>query len=938
MPELTQVRKDAFDAIRDVHFEVDPTDRKAAEAERLQYFFNNTQELLEFPDGIDERLQFELRKPDHIKSINEVYMGHGPKFPTQRSNPWLWNQLLQQSDYLDFERREMIFSKDGFLNTGFLVEGEVPRYGAWDGRAVSDEERTKYEAIAFGDRDFRKLIRKHIRVLHQPEGVFHDEDVMRRGFDAVNELMDGVLAYEQAEEDMNLTRFIVPIFSIGQRLQEDGTCAKVRPIANEKRRSLALSPLAEHMTLPSIPHVIDGFLYAANPKYTDPFSQAKKDVLNSIETGRQAKKKGKLAWTEVANLPLPVPPSSSNGFVPVVETAQFHETIDLLGIDCTPTPEGAYFSLSKKKKDRITKEIGTLVELLEHWEHTRANYTDRELIRNLQKAQLPEVFKNQNIQVYELIAVAMAQRLFSRQLKRNNSIIHVDNAGAVWGIAKGMSSHSLSSAVIYSINEFQCTELEDSLPLYAYVATNANPADACTRFAYLQKLIDSHHTQFTFSRREMMDVLFQLADEAMRAEQEAAQARQFGLATTFKPTKEEKRQGKITNRYGNQTIRIEQFNELPPDKRSKIESIVPRQLACTWPLRDHSVVTIWPDEDFYLRSSGMGSRNSKWKLWMFWTKNNMPKAFFEPDKYHSRAQADWLRAKRPNVLWAEVQAFGCYLLDCDYSHPEHYASLVGQRLRGLNALERGNTMAQSLMSQTTIYRLKRLGVEWSRHGAFPPNLSFYERLSLRQKRIFELWMATGLRPRSLMSLRNELVEQTEGSQMCTLRVPFIKINPTPGEMFIARVPKAVFSTDILPITRSDLEGIAKTLGASLYGPRRALAIYLRLRVAELGVKPLLPDGKVDPVFVGYKREVCKWMGWSATSTMWEKVYSADAFEWRKSGFQIHPLVRSYFDSLVLDGRAVKKMKPCITAKKAVPTKKKAAAPKRRAARKANNKD
>mmetsp|Transcript_13147 Transcript_13147/g.32110 ORF Transcript_13147/g.32110 Transcript_13147/m.32110 type:complete len:92 (+) Transcript_13147:612-887(+) len=77
-----------------------------------------------------------------------------------------------------------------------------------------------------------------------------------------------------------------------------------------------------------------------------------------------------------------------------------------------------------------------------------------------------------------------------------------------------------------------------------------------------------------------------------------------------------------------------------------------------------------------------------------------------------------------------------------HEHPrtsQHYVSLVGQRLRGLGALEKENHHANVLMHQT-ILRLKILAKEWRAKKAVPPNLKQIHKLEPRHKQIFELWM------------------------------------------------------------------------------------------------------------------------------------------------------------------------------------------------------
>eukprot|EP00392_Amoebophrya_sp_AT5.2_P005596 g5605.t1 len=207
-------------------------------------------------------------------------------------------------------------------------------------------------------------------------------------------------------------------------------------------------------------------------------------------------------------------------------------------------------------------------------------------------------------------------------------------------------------------------------------------------------------------------------------------------------------------------------------------------------------------------------------------------------------------------------------------------------------------MAHALMSQT-MNRLKKLSPEWSSEGAHPPDLTRFDKLSYRHQRIFEFWQATGLGPRSLKALRTELITSQFGSDFVQIRVPVIKINPTPGEMFVAKAPKATYDPSFLPITDDDTRVITSTLNATLYGPRRALAICLRLHAVGLDITPKLQSGKISPQFVNFAQQVSAWMGWSRTSKMWTSVYSEDALStWSKTTFMVHPLVRALFTNFI----------------------------------------
>eukprot|EP00392_Amoebophrya_sp_AT5.2_P003948 g3953.t1 len=234
-----------------------------------------------------------------------------------------------------------------------------------------------------------------------------------------------------------------------------------------------------------------------------------------------------------------------------------------------------------------------------------------------------------------------------------------------------------------------------------------------------------------------------------------------------------------------------------------------------------------------------------------------------------------------------------WLIDCEYQAPLHYMSLVGDRLRELNLLEKANPHAQNLMTKA-FERVKKLVFENSPVKAVPPNLTKVSTLSPRHKATFAFWQQTGLRPVSLVEVRADMVEIQPLSQYAKTKVPKIKVDALPGEIFSIKVPLPVYKKEMLPITKSDVTIIAMALGTTGYGPRRALAIWARLYMCELGIH----DSSTDPTqknrYLNYKTTVDEHLGWVAGSDMWTAEYSKDAWQWRDTAFAIHPLTANWF--------------------------------------------
>lgn len=126
------------------------------------------------------------------------------------------------------------------------------------------------------------------------------------------------------------------------------------------------------------------------------------------------------------------------------------------------------------------------------------------------------------------------------------------------------------------------------------------------------------------------------------------------------------------------------------------------------------------------------------------------------------------------------------------------------------------------------------------------------------------------------------------------QVPAVKIDAKPGEIFKIKVPKPVYKKEILPVSKTDLNKIAKTLGTTTYGPRRGLAIWCRLFACEKGLTPNSTDPDIKLRFKNLKREVDEHFGWMPTSSMWLNEYAADAYQWINTSFAVHPLLHHRF--------------------------------------------
>lgn len=390
-----------------------------------------------------------------------------------------------------------------------------------------------------------------------------------------------------------------------------------------------------------------------------------------------------------------------------------------------------------------------------------------------------------------------------------------------------------------------------------------------------------------------------------------ALARRFGLKPPKKSKVAVRKLAKTDNYYNARNFRMETF-EKSIFNDGKAKKLVTRADAKLWPLRDECVFRIWEDEPWYLRGGGrdkINNRNSKWRAWMHYCRLKLPHCFFEIDSIDTDAKAERFRRKHPNVTWTQLQKFGEFLADAEYRNPSHYVSAVGQRLRSINALDRYNPLSCCLMKQT-FQRLNKLASDFSQKRAVPPNTAKMNLLTAREKMTFATWQQSGLRPKSMLELRRDMVYEEQDSAFVRIIVPVVKVDPEPGEFFAVWIPKDCFDINTLPFTCQDLHSIAGKLGTTTYGVRRALAIWLRLLLMNLGIEPKIQDanhGKAhkfsvgacakwvaNPKFEMFKTKVCAHLGWSKNSTTWEDVYSSDALQYLNTEFAISPLMRSWF--------------------------------------------
>eukprot|EP00392_Amoebophrya_sp_AT5.2_P017390 g17740.t1 len=448
--------------------------------------------------------------------------------------------------------------------------------------------------------------------------------------------------------------------------------------------------------------------------------------------------------------------------------------------------------------------------------------------------------------------VALGAVLYDHQQNSDYHLItHMDNSPAVHSVVKGQLRQPLTTAVIIALHEFQLEKLPSTYHFYAYVNTHANPADR-------------------------------------RAD---AIAKDYGLLTVAQCLKMKANRPHATrpnNFYNTSRKRVEQCEEVPV-KRMKATRLVPLHLSKKWSMSDQAVLRVWPSEEWYPRTEGLEDRNSKWKVYMQFCRCRNPSAFFEVEQYQHPAQVEWLKQHHPIVTWATLQSFGMFLIDHGYQTPLGYISVASQRLRELNVLDRENPHSSQIQTQT-FERLKAVLADMDPTKAVPPTVAKVELLTKREQQAFSFWMSSGLRPQSMAHVRPDLIfGQQPVSDWVKVLVPVVKVNAKPGEFFAIFVPADCYDARMLPIEKSELASLCRRAGTTTYGPRRALAIFLRLAQVHQQILPR----KECPRFRKFKERVQAHMGWSPSSDMWEEEYSKDALLYLRHTFAVHRKLKEW---------------------------------------------
>eukprot|EP00392_Amoebophrya_sp_AT5.2_P003946 g3951.t1 len=132
MPVLSELSEAVLEQLR-LRYKQERSKRYQREKKRISSILADLREFATSPPAQEKIDEFEKVKPQHIKDINAWHINYDKDFSTGRVSAWIWGQLGQWSNYLDEERRAVVFGKYGMMQCGLPTHGTVPIYGCWPG-------------------------------------------------------------------------------------------------------------------------------------------------------------------------------------------------------------------------------------------------------------------------------------------------------------------------------------------------------------------------------------------------------------------------------------------------------------------------------------------------------------------------------------------------------------------------------------------------------------------------------------------------------------------------------------------------------------------------------------------------------------------------------------------------------------------------------------
>lgn len=122
MPAVSKIRQEAIEHLRGVH-EAPAQARLSLEQDRIEGFSTDVAELLDFREVEQIMREYRAAQPEHIRALALSYKDHDKEYGTRILSPWLFDQMLQASEYLTPQKRSLLFDPQGMINTGLPTQG-----------------------------------------------------------------------------------------------------------------------------------------------------------------------------------------------------------------------------------------------------------------------------------------------------------------------------------------------------------------------------------------------------------------------------------------------------------------------------------------------------------------------------------------------------------------------------------------------------------------------------------------------------------------------------------------------------------------------------------------------------------------------------------------------------------------------------------------------
>eukprot|EP00392_Amoebophrya_sp_AT5.2_P005371 g5380.t1 len=871
------MRKKSLDELR-ILAAIDAQRQQLQEEERLQKIIKEWTARRDEAEDADYYRNW-LEVAPHRQAISRSYINYDREYGTRELSPKLLWMIAECLDFTTPEIREQNYSRRGLINSGFGVEGKAPIYGCWP--------------------DAKKLTAKEKKAILEAE-----TDVSR----AI------------AQIDL--------LAKLGQKWNyETQEWRKVRPIANERLRNQVTSPIQERMELPGTPNLVDMVLYAASPTLSDTITQGKDEITASVTENRKQKGGEKMTRRDTSRLPKSIPKYDGPSYLPCFGKLDLYQAHLQLAVK---DPSRNYFQVYNPSTKKF--EFGRLDALSFGNVHSVFGFVGAisELINHI----VNDLLRIPAVVYIDDIIFCCTEPLGKIYMKAIRQML------ALLGIAvepQKCEVAPLGTAIELLGIEFitfpDRVEVRLTEKKVQDVAEKVREAwKHLNRFQYAPKQVQEDHISDLFHLLEELNGLFIHCTYWRNVKKGVPLTRHiYHLITSYGKFKNMMKSIKVIKMLKILTKKMCEHVELrepmvirldvavkgrihvmtdasmdkngrvalggllfSPDGKSEGFSLHIDQKHTPMPLRRHPIM-VYELVAVYMAQIIYKDQLQHHSVVMHC--DNSPACYGIVKGILANATGTAVVASITNFnMHSDTLNFYAYI------NTDANPSDACTRVEMLEVLGKayGTTFPhkedyiKDVLQRLTFNNLNSYRQQFRPCRAVPPDVDRVSSLNPREQAIFIMWAGTGLRKDSFASIRPELSSIVMPERkFVKCQVPSVKSIPNPGQPFFCYIPEPVFQPGVFPVEEYDRDQIANKLGTTSHGVRRALAIYLRRRAAELGLLPKI-NGEPSKAYRNFMKKVNDAFAWTSGSYMWTEVYAQDAIHYISAKFMIHQFVDDFF--------------------------------------------